>query len=156
MMKIRLRHTTEERGQALVETALSLMILIVLLMGMVDFGLAFAHRIALTNASRAAARFATRFPDIESAITIVAIEALVGTVILPADFDRENDPVPDELSVIVSCEASAGGSCTSAKRGEPITVTVTFEYTPLFGGTLGIPDLTIGSSTIMHVMERSD
>ena len=152
-MKTGKLHPKRERGQALVETALSLMILIILLMGMVDFGLAFAHRIALTNASRAAARFASRFPDEGTAIAIVAVESLVGTVILPPNFDRATDPLPDELAVTVACEASTGANCANAKRGEPIRVTVTFDYTPLFGGVLGIGDLTIGSATVMHVMQ---
>ena len=147
----RLRHTTEERGQALVETALSLMILIILLMGMVDFGLAFAHRIALTNASRFGARYASRNPRQPTLIYEGTVESLRGTIVLPDDYDMA-DP-DDRLEIIIVCENNGTEiDCTDATRGHQIRVTVAYRYAPLFGGLLGITDdLTIGSSTLMYI-----
>lgn len=47
-----------ERGQAMVEFALVLPILILLLCGIIDFGWIFSNKIAVDNASREAARYA--------------------------------------------------------------------------------------------------
>lgn len=46
-----------EKGQAMVEFALVLPILIVLLCGIIDFGWIFSNQIAIDNASREAARY---------------------------------------------------------------------------------------------------
>ncbi len=150
-MKTGKPHPKRERGQALVETALSLMILIILLMGMVDFGLAFAHRVALTNASRFGARYASRNPRQPTLIYEGTIEALRGTIVLPDDYDVA-DPDP-RLDIIIVCEDEGTEiSCSGATRGNQVRVTVTYDYAPLFGGLLGITgDLTIGSSTLMYI-----
>lgn len=51
------------RGQALVETALLLPLLLILLLGAVDFGRIFFGWVAVTNASRVAANYAATHPD---------------------------------------------------------------------------------------------
>lgn len=48
----------ESRGQSLVEFALALPILLLLVFGIIDFGLGLKSYISLTNATREAARFA--------------------------------------------------------------------------------------------------
>ncbi|HZR96689.1 MAG TPA: TadE family protein [Gaiellaceae bacterium] len=59
-----------ERGQTMVEFALVLPVLLLVLFGIIQFGLAFTHYVALTDAVRAGARTAavsrlspTRVPD---------------------------------------------------------------------------------------------
>ena len=49
-------HIRAERGQAAVEFALVLPLLIVLLLGIVEFGVAFSHYVTLTDATRVGAR----------------------------------------------------------------------------------------------------
>jgi hypothetical protein len=51
------------RGQSLVEFALMLPLILVLLLGALDFGRAFFGWVALTNASRVAANYAATHPD---------------------------------------------------------------------------------------------
>lgn len=51
------------RGQALVETALLLPLLLILLLGAVDFGRIFFGWVAVTNATRVAANYAATHPD---------------------------------------------------------------------------------------------
>ncbi len=52
-----LRPRTSSRGQALVEFAAVSMLLLVMILGIMDFGFLFAGRVATTNAVRTAARF---------------------------------------------------------------------------------------------------
>ncbi len=150
-MQSKLRHTSKERGQALVETALSLMLLIILLMGMVDFGLAFAHRAALANGARSGARYGSRFPTNCAAIEWAVVESLSGTLILEelADltYDAENPPAwPDEdLEVIVT------GCGAGAERWDELTVETSYPYRPLFGGILGIGDIVLSSTADAYI-----
>src|SRR5437899_96409 len=51
-----------QRGQAIVELALASVVLLLLLMGIVDFGLLFSDRLAMSNAARGGARWASKHP----------------------------------------------------------------------------------------------
>jgi len=53
--------TQQQDGQALIETALALPVLLLVLFGIIEFGLAFARYQVVTNASREGARAATLF-----------------------------------------------------------------------------------------------
>ncbi len=141
-----------ERGQSLVETALGMMVVLAVLAGMVDFGLAFGHRIALTNASRSGARFASRYPKLETNINMTIIEALRGTFVLPEDYDHFAD-ANEDLRIEVVCVNGIGPvGCEYATRGDQVQVTVSYDYRPIFGGILGVQELLVGSSTIMNVL----
>jgi hypothetical protein len=50
------RHRSEERGQSLVELSLSLPVILLLLLGMLEFGFAFSHHLTLEYATREGAR----------------------------------------------------------------------------------------------------
>jgi Flp pilus assembly protein TadG len=49
-------------GQAIVELALATVLLLLLLLGIVDFGLLFSDRLAMSNAARGGARWASKHP----------------------------------------------------------------------------------------------
>ncbi|MGH7903869.1 MAG: TadE/TadG family type IV pilus assembly protein [Candidatus Dormibacteraceae bacterium] len=53
---------TTERGQALVELAISSLFLLLLVMGIVDFGFLYSDRLAISNAAREGARYASLNP----------------------------------------------------------------------------------------------
>jgi Flp pilus assembly protein TadG len=55
------RRNTSEQGQALIETALAIPVLLLVLFGTIEFGVALARYQVVTNASREAARAATLF-----------------------------------------------------------------------------------------------
>jgi Flp pilus assembly protein TadG len=144
--------TRRERGQALVETALSAMIILFLLLGLVDFGLAFGHRVVLANAARAGARFGSRYPDQDPTIRVAVIDALRGTLVLDSTYDDSVDRDDTVLGIVVACtNGSTSVGCGSAYRGHQIRVTVTYQYEFIFGTLLGLPDVTLGSSAIMFV-----
>ena len=55
-MPFRKQHVTSETGQTMTEFAMILPLLVVLLFGVIQFGIAFNNYVALTDAVRAAAR----------------------------------------------------------------------------------------------------
>ena len=123
-----------ERGQALVEFALVLGLFLILLMGIVDFGLALSSRVSLTNAAREGARLG-------------AVQA--------SSTDIQNR-VQDTFDASSYCPMAGTATVTGAQGqpGDTVTVTVQCDYkliTPLggllsmFGG--GIPDVITLTST---------
>lgn len=123
----------DRRGQALVEMALVLPILIILFMGVIEFGRIFHSYLIITNASREGARVAIvgrSDADIKDRVRFVA-----------SDLD------PAQLQIDIDPE--------SAGRTSGILVTVTVNYRmelafPLFEAFLPNP-LAITSGTTMRI-----
>jgi Flp pilus assembly protein TadG len=144
--------SARERGQAMVETALSMMIVLVLLAGMVDFGIAFGYRVALDNASRGGARFGSRYPNMPNLITNAVVDSLKGTLVLSSTYDHIASPDP-HLHIAIACMNGATAvGCNAVVRGQQIRVTVGYDYQTLFVGLLGISELPISTSTTMYVL----
>jgi hypothetical protein len=121
-------------GQALVEFALVLPILLVLLLGIFDFGRAVAAYNSVSNAARSAVRVAIvdQNPDVVEA---AAEEEAIGLNPLSVEFDANvND---DDPCVETVCLAS---------------VEVSYEYvpaTPIFSGLVG--QITVSSSAELPI-----
>lgn len=82
-MKAKIRRVNKEEGQALVEFALILPILLLLIVAVVDFGWIFMAQIRVTNAAREAVRYYAVHKDtgttketVESKLTTIAKESL--------------------------------------------------------------------------------
>lgn len=103
-----------ERGQAAVEFALVAPILIALLLGILQAGIAFNHYVAVTDAARAAARKAITARV--SGITVADIQAAARSA--AADLDTS------QLGVTVADPSDPG----FATPGSTLTVTVTYPY----------------------------
>jgi len=110
-----------EKGQALVELALVLPLLLLLLMGIFEFGRIFFDYLCIANASREGARWAAvGIPDDE-------VINIVENACAALDFNRlqiEISPIQDERA-----------------RGKPLTVSLRYEVdiiVPLFG--VAMPD----------------
>ena len=104
----------DERGQALVELALVLPILLLVLMGIIDFGRAFHGHLAVTSASRQAAR--------------VASLGRTDAEILTAARNAASPLAPTQIVVTVTPAFSARQAGTSIE----VTVTYSLEIiTPL-------------------------
>jgi Flp pilus assembly protein TadG len=136
---MRLRHP-DERGQALVEFALILPILVLLLVGLFDFGRA----IYAFNTINQAAREAARLAIVDQTVAHVQAEGAKSAVSLAVD---EADVVVDFRDRLTP---DAPGSCTAAVAGDDnntdgivlciAVVTVPYEYraaTPLIGNLVG-------------------
>lgn len=57
------RQGVQQKGQALVELALTLPLILLLILGAVDFGRMFYHKIVITNAAREGANYLSRNHD---------------------------------------------------------------------------------------------
>lgn len=128
-----------ERGQSLVEFALTLPILLLLLLGTVDLGLGFKTYITLSNASREGARWITINPsDQAGARSRIANEA--GTIGLSAGVLAGGGY---EVSFSPSGSYSAG---------DKVTVNVRYDYPLLFGAFTALPTINFTASSTMVVL----
>lgn len=142
-------------GAAAVEFALVLNLLFLLIMGMLEFGLAFSMRQVIINASREGARYGIAFrvdaqgnrippvaltPSITSWVLVPSSGGVGLTSILPGD----NNP-----TVTVS-----GTGATTGNTGDDLRVTVTCTYNfyvmdkllPFLGG-----NIQLAATTVMRV-----
>ena len=111
------------KGQSLVEFALVMPLLMLILVGIIEFGFMFSGYLTLTNASREAARVISLGGTyVEAEARIEGVAGLLDT---------------DEITLITSVDVS------TLERGDSITVTLKYPYhfltpflTPLFGGEL--------------------
>jgi Flp pilus assembly protein TadG len=118
----RLRFLRRDDGQAIVEFALVLPLLMGLLLGIVQFGIIFNNYETLTDASRVGARKAavSRFVGDNGASAIAAVKAAASNLDLSA---------PSAVTV-TSCPP-ATPNCTAndwSTPGNIVTVTVTYPY----------------------------
>jgi Flp pilus assembly protein TadG len=103
------RIVRREEGQALVEFALVAPILFLILFGIVQFGIAFKHSIALTDAVRAGARKAT------VSRTLADPTSATKSAVLNAASDLN----PSKVNVTVASSWTPGAN---------VTVTATYPY----------------------------
>ena len=132
MKRIGGRLRRDERGANLVEMALVMVLLLLLLLGVADFGRAFNNYIIITNASREGARYASRYPHLPDQIRAAVI--------------RE---AADSGVTLVDSNISIVGLYAAA--GLPIEVRVEYQFPTIMGGLIGIGDLTLRSRTQMVV-----
>jgi hypothetical protein len=152
----------------MVETALSLVLLLVLLVGMVDFGLAFGHRVALFNAARTGARFGARYPVnvVEATgakyfnvdkIACVTLSALAGTLVLTeaeGTCDLNDDlfttgSLPEHLSMEITYVDATGNGLPD--RGEELTVLVAYDYQPAVLTLIGVGPVPVRAQVTMVI-----
>ncbi len=117
-------------GQSLVELALLLPVLILILAAALDVGRAFQTYIVVINAAREGARYATLYPDDPQAIRDQVINEAA-----TSNIDLSSSAVVIEIGA----------------PGEPVTVTVTYNFEPIMGQIFGGPTIPIqGSATMIR------
>ncbi len=137
-------HSVGERGQSLVEFALILPLLVLILMGVFDFGRAFFAYNAISGGAREGARYGVIHPT-----------ARDGDGLPPYDPDTIEERAVAQTFILDMDEVDVqvtGGT----GRGQPLTVNVTYDFyaiTPLIGDIIGNP-LTLRSSATM-IIEQS-
>lgn len=122
------------RGQALVELALLLPVLIMLAMGTLDVGRVFQGYLDLANAAREGAAYASLNPSDSNLTSDV-------TNIMTAE---SNGLVPGTMNVTVSFSPNNSA-------GSQVTVTVTASYPLLTTAVLGWKSLSLQASAGMMV-----
>jgi hypothetical protein len=127
------------RGQALVEFALVLPLLLLLFMGLFDFGRAVFAYNSLSNAAREGARVAIVDQTVVAGVPVGATEAANQATGLGLD---PTDPAQVEVSYLLP---DLSGDCTTRDLGCIAEVTVHYEFTaitPIIGSVIGPIDLT--------------
>ena len=142
------RTRSHESGQALPEFALVLPLLLVLLLGMVDFGKAINYWIDTTQITSEGARFAAvnRKPDPASGQSLQQQLQDQGTTLELRDGSSDSLPTPAEVCVDFPLGTS--------NPGDPVRVTMRFTYhwLPFISERLGdLASSTVESSAIMRL-----
>ncbi|NNC91681.1 MAG: pilus assembly protein [Acidimicrobiia bacterium] len=143
----RRRRLSDDGGAVLVEFALVFGLFVLLVLGMVDFGLGINAKTQITNAGREGARLGTVNLDSTD------VEARVRDAVTSLDMAN--------LVVTVACaEKDTAGPCggtgdlSNGREGDTVTVTVDYDYdlvTPL-PGFLGVgSSLALQSVTEMRI-----
>lgn len=129
-----------ERGQSLVEMALAFPILLLLLAAIIDAGRAIDAYISITNAVREGARYGAKYPTRVETIKVRVVNEAngTGTNITRVDLTTDN----------VSVSYPNG----SMRGGNPIRVTVEYDFPLFFGGIIGMPTLHLSQSADMVIM----
>jgi Flp pilus assembly protein TadG len=137
-----------ERGQSLVELALSMSFMLILLAGVMDFGRAFFTYIALRDAAQEGALYASYSP-------------LDCDWILQRIHETSNTPV--DLSSVTSTVTINGAPCsttaTGLVAGQPVVVTLTQGFhlaTPFLGSVLGTQAFTLTASIRNSILVNPD
>jgi Flp pilus assembly protein TadG len=129
----RLRVRARERGAAAVEFALVLPILVVILLGIVDFGLEMNSQAIIANAAREGARTAS--------LGGTAAEATTAATNASGSLLNVSASNP---TVTVACLKPGGAACasgydTNRESGGTVVVTVSYTYTWISPTILGLP-----------------
>jgi hypothetical protein len=130
------------RGQSLVEFALILPILLILLLGILDFGRAVAAYNSVSNGARSGVRVAIVNQDLPAIEAAVESEAF-GLSDVDVTFDTNVEGVP-------ACPQASGPCCPQI--GCVVGVTVSTEYvpaTPIFSQIVG--SIAVSSDSRMPI-----
>jgi Flp pilus assembly protein TadG len=132
-----------ESGAELVEFALAFPLLLLVVMGIIDFGFLFQRYEVLTNAAREGARVAV-LPTYQGAGLDDNVRARVLGYLDAAGLDETDATV---LPVEIANESIAPGTCMTTYK---VTVTFPHEYS-FVGGIMGYFGGTMSSTTLRAV-----
>ena len=121
-----MKHLNSERGQSLVELAISILILVYLLAGAVEFGLAFFQYVQLRDAAQEGALYGSMNPSDGTNIELRARNASTSPVNL-TDASIVDVFVYVDNTLVWQNGASAG-STTVACEGHGLQVTVSYDH----------------------------
>ena len=140
------RACRDERGAALVEFALVLPLLLVLLLGMLEFGKAYNYWIDTTHLANQGARWAVVNRNPGAGTLQDYIQGQANTVEL-RDGGTPSIPAGDEAEVCISFPLG------SSNVGDPVHVTVsaTYHWLPFIGDRISSTEVTISGSATMRL-----
>jgi len=169
------RFSYSKKGQAIVETALLLPILMLLVMGTADLGRVFYYSIAVTNAAREAARQGTYYDpttnsnsfDSYSAVLAAAQKEVPSDVTLntpaaspshcltgqPASWSAYYPSQPNTGWVFICFD---GNDAQTVAATQTIQVTILYNFQPVtpLGSVVGASSVHVDASTIMQVQKQ--
>ncbi len=141
-----------ERGAAAVEFALVLPILVMIMMGIIDFGMVTNAQAIVANAARDGARAASMGATASNSCkaSVKAATTLIG-------FSDTGDCATSVPSVAVTCLDTAGVACassfdTSRQIGGTAVVSVSYTYKWVSPAVFGLPgQTTVTKSAYMRI-----
>lgn len=139
-----LRRLGAQDGQTMVDLALIMPVMVLLVMGVLDFSVAVARTAQLTSAVQEGASHARQYPT--ATTTIRDHVKLEGSGLHLVDAD-----------ISVSCYSgltTTSKACSSATYGDSVRVQATYRYAPLTGRLLAIAQ-SFGSSTLNIVQSAT-
>jgi Flp pilus assembly protein TadG len=119
----------EEEGQAMVETALIIMVVLLLLMGIIEFGLLFFTYVRVSNSARVGARAGSLWLMDRKADDGYYDPTLCYAV--RTAVKSEFSQVADEdisIAVVGQDPVNCAAESVAPEAGQPITVTVIYDY----------------------------
>jgi len=122
----------QDRGAHLVEMAVVMVLLFIILAGVIDIGGMYVSYVAITNAAREGARYASHFPHMEAEIKQATIQEAAGSGVVIS---------PDNVTVVG----------LFALPGQPIQVRVEYPFETIMGGVTGIGTITLRTANEMIV-----
>jgi hypothetical protein len=109
----------------------------------IDFARAFNSYVVIANASREGARYASHFPHLGDDIRAAAKQEAEGSSVTLEDEDIEVTPEP--------VQGDDDDDPANAQPGDPITVTVSYDFPTILGDLVGASSLTLRARTVMVV-----
>jgi len=146
-----------EKGQSLVELALTLLIILTLLAGAVDLGMAFFSFVALRDAAQEGALYGSVAPIIDTNLNRRYDTGEPLNTVLIVSRVRSSSSTPVDLSDISKVTVSVTTSTTPCAGGS-ITVSVTYNYPltmPLIGAIIGSPTIRLPASVTDTILSPS-
>jgi Flp pilus assembly protein TadG len=120
---------SDDRGAAAVEFALLLPVLIAILLGIIEFGLAFNSQLQVTNAAREGARAAAVWSVSNSSSTAVISADKAATTAAAA----LTAPALTNAMIGVTFSSSTGTTLTACASSATVSVTISYPYKFLTG-----------------------
>jgi len=144
---LKLNNRENQRGVAAVEFALVLPILVLLLVGIVEFSMLLYNQQVITNASREGARAASNpLPELNNGEIKEIVENYCEDRLI--SFGDQSEALTVYINDIQITEANASDNANN--NVSEVTVTTKFEYSFLVPGLFNIgPLYEISSSTVM-------
>lgn len=131
MFRLCFNKLRSERGQALVEMALVLPVLVLLIFGIIEFGRVFNAYLIITNAAREGAR-----AGIVGATDLKILQTVEGSA-------TTLDTLQLTVTITPSSAYRVRGSSLTVDVDYPVTL-----YAPVIGNIIGNPYVVHGSSTM--------
>ena len=166
-----------KRGQAIVETALLLPLLMLMVMGSADLGRVFYYSIAVTNAAREAARQGTYYDPVNNGNTFDTYDAVLAAaqqdvpedVTLsipppiipfhcltgqPSSWSAEYPTAPNAGYVYICFDGQESPAPSTA--AQTITVTILYNFQPVtpLASVMGAATVHVEASTTMQVQKQ--
>lgn len=134
----------QQRGQSLVELAISLMVILMLLLGAIDFGMALFAYVSMRDAAQEGAVYGSIEPADETGIKNRVIAAASDIITIEAD----------EVTVSYSNPSLL---CEGLTSGAPHTLTVAITHahpisTPLVGAMIGSQTITLNAQVTNTIL----